>query len=84
MHLEDPALAIREMYRVVRPGGRVVVAEVYASAARIAHPDPEAERLISAELVFGMRNTWMGIGVRGTTALDTAHDQPAGPAGMAA
>jgi ubiquinone/menaquinone biosynthesis C-methylase UbiE len=65
MHLEDPALAIREMYRVVRPGGRVVVAEVYASAARIAHPDPEAERLISAELVSGMRNTWMGIGVRG-------------------
>ena len=65
MHLEDPALAIREMERVVRPGGRVVIAEVYAAAARMAHPDPEAERLISAELVSGMRNVSMGIDVRG-------------------
>lgn len=64
MHLEDPAAAIGEMYRVVRPGGRVLIAEVYAAAARIEHPDPEAERLISAELVSGIRNTSMGIAVR--------------------
>ena len=65
MHLEDPALAIREMRRVVRPGGRVVIAEVYAAAARLAHPDPEAERLISEQLVSGIRNTSMGIALRG-------------------
>jgi SAM-dependent methyltransferase len=65
MHLDDPALAIREMQRVVRPGGRVLTAEVYPAGARMAHPDPEAERLISAELVSGMRNTSMGIALRG-------------------
>ena len=65
MHVEDPSLAIREMRRVVRPGGRVLVAEVYAAGARMDHPDSEAERLISAELVSGIRNTSMGIALRG-------------------
>lgn len=65
MHLQDPALAIREMQRVVRPGGRVLVAEVYAAGARMDHPDPEAEKLISAGLVSGIRNTSMGIALRG-------------------
>ena len=65
MHLLDPARAIAEMRRVVRPGGRVVMAEVYPAGARVAHPDPEAEQLISAQLVSGMRNTSMGIELRG-------------------
>jgi ubiquinone/menaquinone biosynthesis C-methylase UbiE len=65
MHLDDPALAIREMRRVVRAGGRVQLAEVYAAAARMDHPDPEAEKLISEGLVAGIRNTWMGIALRG-------------------
>ena len=65
MHLEDPPLAIREMLRVLRPGGRILVADVYAAAARMGHPDPEAEQLISAGLVSGLRNTSMGIALRG-------------------
>jgi ubiquinone/menaquinone biosynthesis C-methylase UbiE len=65
MHLEDPALAIREMQRVVRPGGRVLLAEVYPEGARMDHPDPEAEKLISTGLVSGVRNTSMGIALRG-------------------
>ena len=65
MHLTDPARAIAEIQRVVRPGGRVVMAEVYPAGARMAHPDPEAEQLISAQLVSGMRNTSMGIALRG-------------------
>ena len=65
MHVEDPPRAVREMFRVVRPGGRVVIAEVYAAGARMAHPDPEAEQLISARLVSGIRNPSMGIDLRG-------------------
>jgi ubiquinone/menaquinone biosynthesis C-methylase UbiE len=64
MHLEDPARAIREMRRVVRPGGRVVVAEVQAAGATIAHPDPAAARQINAVLVSGMKNVEMGINLR--------------------
>ena len=65
MHVARPALALREMRRVVRPGGRVLLAEVYAAAARMAHPDPDAEELISAGLVSGIRNSSMGIDLRG-------------------
>jgi SAM-dependent methyltransferase len=65
MHLEDPDLAIRELVRVVRPGGRVVVAEVYADGAMIDHPDAELARRASLILVSGIRNTSMGLELRG-------------------
>ena len=65
MHVEDPEIAIRELQRVVRPGGRVVVAEVYPAGARMDHPDPEAEQLISGALSSGIRNRSMGIALRG-------------------
>ncbi len=49
---------------LVGPSGRVVAAEVHASGATIAHPDPAAARLINAVLVSGIRNVEMGINLR--------------------
>ena len=66
MHLEHPRRAIGEMVRVVRPGGRVVVAEVFGSGATMDHPDAEANHLIeSTMMVNAIRNTRMGIQLRG-------------------
>lgn len=66
MHLEDPARAIREMVRVVRPGGRVVVAEVFGAGATLDHPDPEANHLIESTMIsIAIRNPRMGIQLRG-------------------
>jgi SAM-dependent methyltransferase len=63
MHLEDPDGAIRELRRVVRPGGRVVSAEIHARGAAIDHPDHELiERLTQA--ASHMRNPWMGLELR--------------------
>ena len=64
MHLEDPNRAIREMVRVVRPGGRVVAAEISARNAGVNHPDHEMEQRLGAILVSGIRNGWMGVELR--------------------
>ena len=65
MHLQDPAGALRELQRVVRPGGRVVIAEIFAQGATSDHPDPEADRQITQALISGIRNSRMGIQLRG-------------------
>jgi SAM-dependent methyltransferase len=64
MHVEDPDEAVREMVRVVRPGGRVVAAEVYADAAAMDHPDRDLMRRVSAALVSGIHNADVGITLR--------------------
>jgi len=63
MHLADADAAMREMRRVVRPGGRVVCAEIHARGAGIDHPDHEImDRL--ARAASHMRNPWMGLELR--------------------
>ena len=64
MHLTDPASAIPEIHRVSGPAGAADRRGLCAGA-RMDHPDPEAEQLISAGLVSGIRNPSMGIALRG-------------------
>jgi SAM-dependent methyltransferase len=62
MHLDDADAAIREMRRVVRPGGWVVAAEPDSLGVRIDHPaDPEAMALIADRDLRSFRNPNMGL-----------------------
>jgi SAM-dependent methyltransferase len=64
MHLDDPGAAVREMARVVRPGGRIVAAEVVAHGAMIDLPDRDAVRRILDEAIKGMRSPDVGLQLR--------------------
>jgi SAM-dependent methyltransferase len=62
MHLDDADAAIREMRRVVRPGGWVVAAEPDSLGVRIDHPaDPETMALIADRDLRSFRNPNMGL-----------------------
>lgn len=60
MHLENPTEALREMARVVRPGGVIVAVEPDWGGFRIDHPDREAFDLVYTAALT-MRQKDMGL-----------------------
>ncbi len=60
VHLADPARAIAEMARVVRPGGRVVVYDFDWGSFIIDHPDKPTTRTFVATYSDSLQNGWIG------------------------
>lgn len=60
VHLEDPALAIAEMARVLGPGGRVGISEPDFDAMMIDSDDLEIARIVRRHLADAMRNPDIG------------------------
>ncbi|HSJ73520.1 MAG TPA: methyltransferase domain-containing protein, partial [Miltoncostaeaceae bacterium] len=63
-HVEDPAGAIAEMARVVRPGGSVVAAEPDWGTLVIASRDPEAAAEVAAAACRRLRSGLVGRALR--------------------
>jgi ubiquinone/menaquinone biosynthesis C-methylase UbiE len=59
-YVERPERAVREMARVVRPGGRVVAFDFDSDATVIDAPDPTLVRRIREILDAAVPNCWMG------------------------
>lgn len=60
LHVDDPAAVVREMLRVVRPGGRVVVAEPDWSTLVIDAPDPATGRVVAGAASARFRSPFVG------------------------
>jgi ubiquinone/menaquinone biosynthesis C-methylase UbiE len=62
IHVEDPTAALREMRRVVKPGGWVVAAEPHHLGTQIDSEDPEAmTRFLHRYLTRGIRQPRVGL-----------------------
>jgi SAM-dependent methyltransferase len=60
MHLEDPRQALREMIRITKPGGRVLVYEVDFETLLVDSPEKALTRKIVNIWCDGFRDGWRG------------------------
>lgn len=63
-HVADPAPVVRELVRVTRPGGRIVVLDLDQGSTLLDHPDRATTRIVLQALTDGFAAGWVGRQVR--------------------